>query len=512
MSDIIHVIRLIKQSSNGYVQLCQLKQKYREKYGRDLCQRPLKKWLDKIPDVYIDHHPVNDSIHVHETHEAHEGNDEQIPKNQNNNNINNKKRQKKKKKKKTANASARSRLQENTQTCISPLLLPSCCSPQRQKTTLTCLGTTRGAAIAASAATKTTEQEKEKEQEGFESNEPPASLHLSQAREVNGKKAPESKKKKAKKTKNLAMIMEEQKLQKKKIGEKKATKKKNKGGDGVNDLCFAFARTKAKAKMKKAVVPIRNDCYYGMANHTANSKEGDSKGRRCIMHFGFTSSGKTCWSKNTFKTKEQVLYKSKTPFSSAIVSGYMANKIKNSCGQKAARKARNLARLRKKYNPRPAAPTAHALQRYKERGKYSSPVYKPTGANQNNVVVMTYMPIQREIYADSKSSTLTIRREVKRMSRLSKQTDLPKSKLSSRDAYLFKLSSQALKKEECRRRLEKRERAYAKRSPTTSLAASQQIDKIFPKKKWKKKKTAKSNKGRTKACSQEHKQITGGLQ
>ena len=331
MSDIIHVIRLIKQSSNGYVQLCQLKQKYREKYGRDLCQRPLKKWLDKIPDVYIDHHPVNDSIHVHETHEAHEGNDEQIPKNQNNNNINNKKRQKKKK---TANASARSRLQENTQTCISPLLLPSSgCSPQRQKTTLTCLGTTRGAAIAASAATKTTEQEKEKEQEGFESNEPPASLHLSQAREVNGKKAPESKKKKAKKTKNLAMIMEEQKPQKKKIGEKKkATKKKNKGGDGVNDLCFAFARTKAKAKMKKAVVPIRNDCYYGMANHTANSKEGDSKGRRCIMHFGFTSSGKTCWSKNTFKTKGQALYKSKNSFSRAIVSGYMANKIKNSCG------------------------------------------------------------------------------------------------------------------------------------------------------------------------------------
>lgn len=477
MSDIIRVIRLIKQSSNGYVQLCQLKQKYREKYGQDLCQRPLKKWLDKIPALYIDHHPVNDSIHVHETHKAQEGNDEQ-------------------------HASVRPG-QVNTQTCISPLLLPNC-SPRRQKTTLTPLGTTRGAATTASAATTTTEQEKEKEQEGFKSKEPPASLHLSQAREVNGKKAPESKKnknkKKAKKQKNLAMIMEEQKLQKKKIGEKKkATKKKNKGG-----------RTKAKAKMKKAVVPIRNDCYYGMANHTANSKEGDSKGRRCIMHFGFTSSGKTFSPENTFKTNGQGLYKSS--FSWAIISGYMANKIKNSCGHKAARKARNLARLRKKYNPRPAAPTAHALQRYKERGKYSSPVYKPTGDTQNDVAVVTYMPVQREIYADSKSSTLTIRREVKRMSRLSKQTDLPKSKLSSRDAYLFKLSSQALKKEECRRRKEQRQRAYAKRSPTTSLAASQQIDKIFPKKKWKKKKTAKSNKGREKVSSQEQKQITGGLQ
>lgn len=365
MSDIISVIRLIKESSNGYVQLCQLKQKYREKYGRDLCQRPLKKWLDKIPALYIDHHPVNDSIHVRPkptTKAKEETQEAQVP-------NNNKKRQKKKKK--TANASARSR-QENTQTCISPLLL-HCHSPRRQDTTLTSLGTTRGTAIAAPAATTTTEQEKEKEQEGFESNEPLASLHLSQAREVNGKKAPESKKNKnknknkAKKQKNLAMIMEEQKLQKKKIGEKKkATKKKNKN------------------KMKNAI-PIRNDCYYGMANHTTNSKEGDSKGRRCIMHFGCTSSGKTFRFENTFKTNGQGLYKSS--FSWAIISGYMANKIKNSCGHKAARKARNLARLRKKYNPRPAAPTAHALQRYKERGKYSSPVYKPTGDTQNDVVL-----------------------------------------------------------------------------------------------------------------------------
>jgi hypothetical protein len=255
MSDIIHdVIRLIKQSPNGYVQLCQLKQKYREKYARrDLCQRRLKKWVDKIPDLYIDDHPVNDSIHVRETHEAQEGNE-----NENNNNINNKKK--------------------------------------RQK------------------------------------------------------------------------------------------KKKN--GDGVNDLCFAFARTKAKAKKKKAI-PIRNDCYYGMANQTVKSKDGDSKGRRCIMHFGFTSSGKTFRPENKFKTKEQGLYKSKTSFSRAIVSGYMANKIKNSCGQKAARKARNLARLRKKYNPRPAVLTAHALQRYKERGKHSSPIYKPAG-KKIGVVIATY--------------------------------------------------------------------------------------------------------------------------
>eukprot|EP00985_Skeletonema_marinoi_P020715 scaffold12377_cov75-Skeletonema_marinoi.AAC.1 len=50
------------------------------------------------------------------------------------------------------------------------------------------------------------------------------------------------------------------------------------------------------------------------------------------------------------------------------------------------------------------------------------------------------------------------------MSQLSKKSDLPKSKLSSRDAYLFKLSSRAAKKEECRRRLQQKERAYSSKS------------------------------------------------
>ena len=444
------MIRLIKESSKGYVQLCQLKQKYWEKYGRELCKRPLKKWLDKIPAVYIDDHPAKDSIHVHckevlkrltkakkGTHEARaqEGIDEQNPKKQKNNN-NKKKGQKEKKK---TDAGARSRLQ------------PSC-SPRRQKTTLTSLGTTRGAAIAASAATTTTEQEKEKEQEGLESNEPAATLHLSRAREVNERGKNASQKKKAKKSKNLAIIMAEENHWRR----KKAAKKKNELLEANNNELTAIPQAKDN-------LPLRYDCYYGMANHKIDPRE---RGRGCIMHFGSTSSGKTFWpKKKTFKTKGQGLYKSKTPFSRAIVSGYMANKIKNSGGQKAARKARNLARLRKKYNPRPAAPTAHALQRYKERGRYSSPIYKPASNNQNEVVVVTYVPIQRKIYADARSSTLTIRREVKRMSGLSKQTDLPKSKLSSRDTYLFKLSSQALKKKECRRRKEQWQRAYAKRSP-----------------------------------------------
>ncbi len=82
--------------------------------------------------------------------------------------------------------------------------------------------------------------------------------------------------------------------------------------------------------------------------------------------------------------------------------------------------------------------------------------------NRNKAIVITYIPIQRKYYSDAKMSKLTIQQEVDRMGRLSNRSDLPKSKLSRRDAYLFKLSSRATKKEECRRRSNRREKAYKK--------------------------------------------------
>mmetsp|Transcript_4958 Transcript_4958/g.9214 ORF Transcript_4958/g.9214 Transcript_4958/m.9214 type:complete len:118 (+) Transcript_4958:181-534(+) len=54
-----------------------------------------------------------------------------------------------------------------------------------------------------------------------------------------------------------------------------------------------------------------------------------------------------------------------------------------------------------------------------------------------------------------------------------KCTDLPKSKLSTRDAHLFKLSTKAVRKEEYRRRSVKRGKAYKKRCMYTP--ESQQI-------------------------------------
>jgi len=79
------------------------------------------------------------------------------------------------------------------------------------------------------------------------------------------------------------------------------------------------------------------------------------------------------------------------------VSGYIANKIKKAGDQKAARKTRNPA-LRKKHNPTPAAPTSHAIQRYKERGAASSPIYKSI-EDGKKVIVVTYVPIQRKLYS-----------------------------------------------------------------------------------------------------------------
>ena len=231
--------------------------------------------------------------------------------------------------------------------------------------------------------------------------------------------------------------------------------------DNKDSICLgAKQRKKKKAKKHKAKLerplPIRSDCYYGMANHQ-NDTQSKRKG---IMHFGSTSECKTkYWPSN----KKKLLHRDFNvgPFSRAIISGYIANKVKKAGGQKAARKTRNLARLRKKHNPTPADPTRHAKQRYKERGLDSSSIYKSLNDGKE-AIVMTYVPIQRRNYSDAKNSSKTIQLEVDRMSKLSKKSDLPKSKLSSRDACLFELSSQATKKEEWMRRSERKKRAYAK--------------------------------------------------
>ena len=212
---------------------------------------------------------------------------------------------------------------------------------------------------------------------------------------------------------------------------------------------------KQKKRLMKANLPLRNDCYYGMANQTSQVQ------KNCIMHFGFTSQGKKFWPGNCEnESKRRRLHKvsETSPYSRAIVSGYIAKKIKNAGGPKAARKVRNLARLRRMYNPTPTVPTKHAQTRYKERGSTSSPIYKAEEANRNEAVVVTYIPIKRK-YPDAKKSRMTIQLEVDRMSR---KSDLPKSKLSSRDAYLFKLSTRAVKREECRLRSVQREKAHKK--------------------------------------------------
>mmetsp|Transcript_15669 Transcript_15669/g.24337 ORF Transcript_15669/g.24337 Transcript_15669/m.24337 type:complete len:428 (-) Transcript_15669:48-1331(-) len=256
------------------------------------------------------------------------------------------------------------------------------------------------------------------------------------------------------------------KLSMKKKKNKKMNDKKAKGSNPSDNLPPPKPQKQEKKKKKKRRkakvksshnLPIRNDCYYGMANHKVDTQGG----RKCMMHFGSTSS---CQTKSKYLQSEETKrhYRiSKRPISRAIVSGYIANKIKKAGGRKAARKTRNLARLRKKHNPMPAAPSSHAMQSYKERGFASTPIYKPMKGG-NEAVVVTYVPIQREVYSDAKKSRLSIQAEVNRMSQLSKKSDLPKSKLSSRDAYLFKLSSQAAKKEECRRRSQHKQKAYSK--------------------------------------------------
>lgn len=247
---------------------------------------------------------------------------------------------------------------------------------------------------------------------------------------------------------------------------------RNKNKKGKKERAKTKANSPSKKKEKKLRtklnktprnLPIRNDCYYGMANHRADTEERT----KCIMHFGCTSSSRTLWPGR--ETKRLCAVSKGGLLSRQIVSGYVSNKIKKAGAKKAARKTLNLDRLQKKYNPIPAIPTQHAVQRYKERGSASSPIYIPT-ENRNEVIVVTYLPIRRELYSEAKNSRRTFQREVDRMSQLSKKSgDLPRYKLSSRDEYLFKLSSQAVKKEEHRRRSNQKKRAYAKRHSCSHL-------------------------------------------
>ena len=262
---------------------------------------------------------------------------------------------------------------------------------------------------------------------------------------------------------------DDRKMRKRNKGEKENAKTKGGSPSANRPTPTPQKRKKKRGKKYKTKVerpqinlPICNDCYYGMENHQVDTK----KSRNCIMHFGSTSDCKTrYWPGDKKKQlcrhgQDGRVSNLPGPFSRAIVSGYIANKIKKSGGQKAARQMRNLARLRSA-NPMPAFLSSHAKQRYKERGLGSSPIYKSL-KDGNEAIVLTYVLIQRKYLSDAKNSSQTIQLEVDRMSKLSKKSELPTSNLSSRDAHLFKLSRQATKEEEWRHRSQQKKKAYSK--------------------------------------------------
>eukprot|EP00984_Skeletonema_dohrnii_P013128 scaffold5408_cov129-Skeletonema_dohrnii-CCMP3373.AAC.11 len=485
MSEANLVIKLIQEAPNGYVPLAQLKQSYHDKYGTHLKRNKILKWIINLPGVYIDSNPVKNSVHIGAnsglTHHAPtvegvQSKEGRVP------------------------PVAEVRTHKHA---------PSPDHPHHHVAIVKTLKSQDGR-IPLHAF--------KKEYKSVTNNIPPypekgvrkwiLSVEGVQIKKKNKKEVvqlmsmktdPKLAAPKAQQRKDLHKIFANfRKVPKTKRNKgKKEETTKAKANSPSDDLPTKARkakvsspwailptliptpipthqipkkqkqkRLKAKVQSSQSNLPIRNDCYYGMANHKADT-EGNQK---CIMHFGSTSDCKSWPGTGKSKGKEKKrLYRVSNggSFSRAIVSGYMANKIKKSGGQKAARKARNLARLRKKHNPTPAAPTSHAIQRYKERGSHSSPIYKPSKGGKKAIVV-TYVPIQRKFYSDAKKSSRTIQLEVDRMSQLSKKSDLPKSKLSSRDAYLFKLSSRAAKKEECRRRSQQKERAYSSKWITLS--------------------------------------------
>eukprot|EP00985_Skeletonema_marinoi_P006570 scaffold2842_cov123-Skeletonema_marinoi.AAC.1 len=64
MSEANLVIKLIQEAPNGYVPLAQLKQSYHDKYGTHLQRNKILKWIINLPGVYIDSNPVKNSVHI----------------------------------------------------------------------------------------------------------------------------------------------------------------------------------------------------------------------------------------------------------------------------------------------------------------------------------------------------------------------------------------------------------------------------------------------------------------
>ena len=209
---------------------------------------------------------------------------------------------------------------------------------------------------------------------------------------------------------------------------------------------------KAVQREAAAVYIVRGETKVATIQTDQTALIPKPKKKKCIMQFGLTAGGKSFWPKNIkVEAKGGCQHKrQKRAYSRAIVSGYLANKRKEAGGAKARRKACNLNRLRNKNNP-PAVPSAHALQRYQERGSSSTPIYKDIGSH-GKVIIVTYTYAKRAIYSKAKNSQQTILLQVDQMKCSAKHTGLPRSKLSPRDAYLLKLSSKAATKEEQRRR------------------------------------------------------------
>eukprot|EP00986_Skeletonema_menzelii_P004825 scaffold1692_cov74-Skeletonema_menzelii.AAC.8 len=413
------IIKLIQEAPNGYVPLDQLKKQYHEFYGKHLERKKIGKWIRTLPGIHINNDPVKDSIHA--LHKKDDTEAELVIK--------------------------LIQYDPNGYVPLDQLKMKyyeKYGKHLERKKILKWIRSLPGIYIDNSPVTLSIHFRVDAGLACFSVAEGVQSMERSYAAVVKRKK--EEKKRKHKKTKGNNPSANLTTPTPKKTKQKKGKK------------CKAGHTNECKARVESfhpcLKLPIRNDCYYGMANHQVDTHES----RKCIMHFGSTSDCKKKYWPG--KGEKQLHRVSKAgPVSRAIVSGYIANKIKKAGRQKAARKTRNLARLRKKHNPMPAVPSSHAKQRYKERGLGSSPIYESL-KDGKEAIVLTYVPIQRSVCLDAKNSRRTIQLEVDRMSKLS--SDLPKSKLSARDAYLFKLSSQAAKKEEYRRRSQQKEKAYSK--------------------------------------------------
>lgn len=151
-------------------------------------------------------------------------------------------------------------------------------------------------------------------------------------------------------------------------------------------------------------------------------------------------------------------------------SGYLAFKAKKAGEHKFLRKQREMDRCSRRFVAPQMVVSDHAKQRFRQRGKYTIPVYKDGNSKVSATVVVTYLPYGRRSRRRSeKQAHETIRLQLDHMKKYALcSSRWPRPRLPRYDSLIWGMSKKYIRKATAKRRDERFKRTVPPRD--TSIA------------------------------------------